>query len=66
VLLALAKENKLDIELVDTRTPTNSADYIKLHALDRVPTYQSADGWVLTESIAIAIYCEYRRSTRIF
>ncbi|KPI37668.1 Elongation factor 1-gamma 2 [Cyphellophora attinorum] len=66
VLLALAKENKLDIELVDTRTPTNSADYIKLHALDRVPTYQSADGWVLTESIAIAIYfASQNESTRL-
>jgi elongation factor 1-gamma len=58
VLLAVAKENNLDIELVETRPPTNDVDYIKLNPLDRVPTFVGADGFVLTESIAIAIYCK--------
>lgn len=57
VLLAIAKENKLDIEFVDTN-PGNgvSAEYQKLNPLKKVPTFQAPNGWVLTEVIAIAIY----------
>jgi len=60
VLLAVAKENNLDIEFVDTN-PANglSAEYKKLNPLARVPTFEASNGWVLTEVIAIAIYCKY-------
>jgi glutathione S-transferase len=59
-LLAVAKENKLDIEFVETRTPIadDNLEYIKLNPLKQVPTFVGANGFVLTESIAIAIYCE--------
>uniref|UniRef100_A0A0D6R5U5 Uncharacterized protein n=1 Tax=Araucaria cunninghamii TaxID=56994 RepID=A0A0D6R5U5_ARACU len=55
-LLALAKENKLDVELVETTVPVESADYKLLNPLGRVPTFEAPNGWDLTEVIAIAIY----------
>ncbi|KAK5372603.1 elongation factor EF-1 gamma subunit [Exophiala xenobiotica] len=55
-LLVVAKENKLDIELVETRPPNVDTEYLKLNPLARVPTFVGANGFILTESIAIAIY----------
>lgn len=59
VLLAVAKENNLDIEFVETN-PANelSAEYVKLNPLKKVPTFEAPNGWVLSEVIAIAIYCK--------
>ena len=56
----MAKENGLDIELVET-SPSNgvSEEYLKLNKLGKVPTFEGADGFVLTEAIAIAVYCTY-------
>lgn len=62
MLLAVAKANDLDIELVETRPPNTSAEYQLLNPLNRVPTFVGSDGFYLTESIAIAIYCEYKRT----
>lgn len=62
VLRVLAKENKLDIELVETRPPNVSTDYLLLNPLGRIPTFVGANDFVLTEVIAIAIYCELSRS----
>ena len=62
MLLAVAKENDLDIELVDTRPPNTSVDYQKLNPLNRVPTFVGADGFILTEVIAIAIYCKCNKA----
>ncbi|EXJ79711.1 elongation factor 1-gamma [Capronia epimyces CBS 606.96] len=56
VLLAVAKENNLDIELVETRPPITDQEYLKLNPLGRVPTFVGSNGFILTESIAIAIY----------
>jgi hypothetical protein len=59
-LLAVAKENGLDIEFVDTEPAKGvSADYLKLNKLGKVPTFEGADGFVLSECIAIAVYCKY-------
>jgi len=59
VLLAVAKENNLDIEFVETNPGEGlSAEYQKLNPLKRVPTFEAPNGWVLTEVIAIAIYCK--------
>jgi glutathione S-transferase len=57
-LLAVAKENKLDIEFVETKTPVTDTEYLKLNPLAQVPTFVGPNGFILTESIAIAIYCE--------
>ncbi|KAF1986753.1 eEF1-gamma domain-containing protein [Aulographum hederae CBS 113979] len=57
ILLALAKANKLDIEVVDLPVEkASSADYQKLNKLGKIPTFEGEDGYVLTECIAIAIY----------
>ena len=55
---AVAKANNLDIEEVDTdsRKGPLSNDYLKINKLGRVPSFVGADGYELTESIAIAIY----------
>lgn len=60
VLLAVAKENNLDIEFVETDPSKGelSTEYKKLNPLGRVPTFEAPNGWVLTEVIAIAIYCK--------
>ena len=56
-LLAVAKENGLDIEFVDTEPAKGvSTDYLKINKLGKVPTFEGADGFVLTECIAIAVY----------
>lgn len=55
----VAKENNLDVELVETRPPNTDIEYLKLNPLNRVPTFVGANGFILTESIAIAIYCTY-------
>jgi len=55
-LLVVAKENNLDVELVETRPPNVDTEYLKLNPLARVPTFVGANGFILTESIAIAIY----------
>ncbi|KAJ4288659.1 elongation factor EF-1 gamma subunit [Kalmusia sp. IMI 367209] len=56
-LLAVAKENALDLEFVET-VPANgvSTEYLKLNKLGKVPTFEGADGFVLSEAIAIAVY----------
>lgn len=56
-LLAVAKENGLDIELVETEPAKGvSTEYLKLNKLGKVPTFEGADGFVLSECIAIAVY----------
>jgi hypothetical protein len=52
-----AAANKLDLEFVETETGAGvSADYLKYNKLGKIPTFVGADGYVLTEVIAIAIY----------
>lgn len=59
-ILAVAKENKLDIELVLTEPAKGvSTEYLKLNKLGKIPTFEGADGYVLSECIAIAVYCMY-------
>ncbi len=65
-LLAVAKLNSLEIELSETRPAKSlarppdgvSKDYLKLNKLGKVPTFQGTNGFVLSECIAIAIYCK--------
>jgi len=38
-----------------------SDEYKKLNKLGKVPTFEGADGYVLTECMAIAIYSKSRR-----
>lgn len=36
-----------------------STEYLKLNKLGKVPTFEGADGFVLSEAIAIAVYREF-------
>ncbi|KAF7712690.1 Elongation factor 1-gamma [Penicillium ucsense] len=54
-----AKHNDLDLELVNTvprSEATTSAEYLKLQPLGKIPAFQGANGFNLSEVIAIAIY----------
>ncbi|KAL9042581.1 MAG: hypothetical protein Q9180_000516 [Flavoplaca navasiana] len=57
VIQVVAKANKLDLDIVET-VPANgvSQDYLKINHLGRIPSFVGADGYTLTESMAIAIY----------
>lgn len=58
VLLAVAAKNDLDIELIETNPDHElSSDYLAMNPLKLIPTFRAPDGWVLTEAIAIALYC---------
>lgn len=36
-----------------------STEYLKLNRLGKVPTFEGADGFVLSETIAIAVYRKF-------
>ncbi|RMD43526.1 hypothetical protein DV735_g1607, partial [Chaetothyriales sp. CBS 134920] len=57
VQLVVAKENNLDVELVETRPAAGvSPEYLKINPLGKVPTFVGPNGFILTDAIAIAIY----------
>jgi hypothetical protein len=58
VLLVIAEENKLDIELVHTQPPNTDPEYLKLNPLNCIPTFVGSNGFILSEVMAIAIYCK--------
>ena len=55
----MAKANGLDLEMVE-RTPDKPfpPEYLKLNPLNRIPSFEGNDGYVLTECMAIAVYGE--------
>ncbi|KAH8888755.1 eEF1-gamma domain-containing protein [Thozetella sp. PMI_491] len=55
-ILAVAKANNLDLEVVPTETDRKTPEYLKINPLGKVPTFVGADGYILYEAIAIAIY----------
>lgn len=55
-ILAAAKENNLELEIKETCYGDTSEEYRKLNAFGKVPSFAGADGFKLTECIAIAIY----------
>jgi hypothetical protein len=54
--LAVAKANNLDLDVVETDTSKPTPEYLKYNKLSKVPTFVGADGYVLSECIAVAIY----------
>ncbi|KAK0727372.1 hypothetical protein B0T26DRAFT_672048 [Lasiosphaeria miniovina] len=55
-ILAVAKANNLDLETVDVDTTNPTPEYLKINPLSKIPTFVGADGYTLSECIAIAIY----------
>jgi hypothetical protein len=53
---AVAKANDLQLEEVEVDVKAPAADFLKANPLHKVPTFVGADGFVLTECIAIAVY----------
>lgn len=58
-ILAVAKANNLDIELVETVPATAPADYKNINKLGKIPTFVGADGFTLSECIAIYVYGKF-------
>ncbi|KAL8404115.1 hypothetical protein RB594_009103 [Gaeumannomyces avenae] len=55
-ILAVAKANDKELEVVNTSSASAPAGYLALNKLSKVPTFVGSDGYVLSECIAIAIY----------
>ncbi|KAJ5826168.1 hypothetical protein N7474_003306 [Penicillium riverlandense] len=60
-ILVAAKHNNLDLELVKTEAKAtaafnSSAEYRKINPVGKIPAFVGANGYTLTEAIAIAIY----------
>lgn len=63
---AVAKENKLDLEIVPTEPSKGvSQDYLKINPLGRIPAFVGADGYTLTECMAIAIYGMFNNNVHL-
>ncbi|RAL02772.1 putative translation elongation factor eEF-1 subunit gamma [Aspergillus ibericus CBS 121593] len=59
--LVAAKANDVEVELVKTEPNSTaafnqSAEYTKLSPLGKIPAFEGANGYTLSESIAIAVY----------
>ncbi|QDS77758.1 hypothetical protein FKW77_004919 [Venturia effusa] len=52
----VAKANNLDLDIKIHEFPITDSNYLLINKLGKVPTFVGADGYVLTECIAIAIY----------
>ncbi|KAI0595611.1 hypothetical protein F4775DRAFT_362088 [Biscogniauxia sp. FL1348] len=55
-ILAVAKANGLDLDVVEVDTTKPSPEFLKANPLAKIPTFVGSDGYVLTECMAIAIY----------
>jgi len=53
---AVAKANNLDLATVNVDTDKPTDEFLKVNKLGKVPAFVGSDGYVLTESMAIAIY----------
>jgi elongation factor 1-gamma len=56
-ILAVAKANNIELEVIET-DPVKGVpkEYLAINQLGKIPSFVGADGYVLTECIAIAIY----------
>ena len=64
-LMVAAKSNDIELENVtiaaDSSDPFNkSTDYSKISPLGKIPAFEDANGFALSEAIAIAIYSTYQ------
>ena len=57
IVRIVAKAAGLDVELAEISFPV-SEDYRKINPLGKIPTFVGSNGFVLTETIAIAVYCK--------
>ncbi|KAL6237507.1 hypothetical protein BDW75DRAFT_228692 [Aspergillus navahoensis] len=56
-ILAVARANNLTLDVKTVPSSQGaSAEYRQLNPLGKIPTFVGADGYILTESVAIALY----------
>lgn len=55
----MAKANNIDLEVVDVDIQNISAEHRSASGLGKVPAFVGADGYTLSECIAIAIYSTF-------
>lgn len=56
--MVAAKHNDLELELVNTvpNSAAATAEYLKINPAGKVPAFEGANGFNLSEAIAIAVY----------
>jgi len=53
----VAKENGLQLEIVEQNPMKGvSSDYTRVNQLGKIPSFEGADGFILSECLAIAVY----------
>lgn len=55
-IIAIAKANNIELEIVETKPGSECPEYRKINKLGKVPTFVGANGFVLRETIAISMY----------
>jgi len=55
-IIAVAKANNLELEIVQVDTANPTKEFLALNPVGKVPVFVGNDGFVLSESIAVAIY----------
>ncbi|RKF76999.1 Elongation factor 1-gamma 1 [Golovinomyces cichoracearum] len=55
-IIAIAKADNLDLEIIETRPGSTDPEYLKINRHGKVPTFVGSDNFVLHETIAICIY----------
>ncbi|KAI0547270.1 hypothetical protein F4679DRAFT_554775 [Xylaria curta] len=55
-ILAVAKANGLELEVVEIDTKNPPQEFLKYNKLGKIPTFVGSDGYVLSETLAISIY----------
>ena len=58
-ILAVAKANGLELDVVEIEAGNPTAEHKKASGLGKVPAFLGEDGFALSECIAIAIYSTY-------
>jgi elongation factor 1-gamma len=61
-ILAVAKANNIDLDIVEVATPPDT-NYLLVNKLGKIPSFQGADGYILSECMAIAIYRMFHLSS---
>lgn len=54
----VAKANNLDLELVETKAGGGNPSFLNINPLDKIPAFVGANGFTLSECLAISVYRE--------
>jgi elongation factor 1-gamma len=54
---AIAKAHKLELNIVHANLGNPSPEHLEVNRLGKIPTFIGEGGFVLSECIAVALYC---------